>query len=555
MMKTQQELTLLKLDFNERSDAVPQWLNLQSINPNKLWQYPNKERLQQIICDKFSISKEQLLVTNGGDEAIELLFKSAKIEKKTIVLPLPAFSQYWSGVQNWQLNAKYIEPLEDMRLDIQTLIESIEEDSIVIVTSPNNPTGEQIPIETVERICKKAQQKNSWVLLDQAYIEFTGNIETGLDLIDRYRNLLLLRSLSKAYGLAAIRLGYLMADKALIAQLQKLSMPFNVSALNLEIAQLAFSEEARYEVKSYCNKIAQNRQLVQSYLLPFNIKVVESGANFLFLQGDSNKLRLIDRSCQRFNIQIKNNLVGLSRTRSVFALRITIPYNIERLLAALQLALKPDLLCFDMDGVLIDTSESYDQCIKKTVKVFTGVDVNSEQVSEVRARGGFNNDWKLTQQLIAELGSEINYQDIIETFQHFYQGDDENPGFKSKEKPLLESALKKKIFVDKTREINTAVVTGRPKIEALEGLDLLSIKNTNLISDDDVNQSKPDPEGINKVKRFFNAENCWMLGDSPDDMLAAKSAGAIAIGIGSDNLYQFGADLVLNNVNQLESLI
>ncbi len=552
---------LLKLDFNERSDKFPAWLKSNEIDAQKLWAYPDKASLSKMITQRFNLTEEQLLVTNGGDEAIELLFKLTRLQNKKLILPLPAFSQYWAGKDSWQLDAELIEANQDLTINFDAALAALESDSVLVLTSPNNPTGETLTLQQIERAAYDAQQKGAWIFLDQAYIEFTGDDQTSLKLIEQFDNIVLLRTLSKAYGLAGIRVGYLLGAAKIIQQFKSLAMPFNISSPNLEFAKQAFSDSARLEVTAYCQQVKQNRQLVTNYLRDKGLSVIDSQANFVFVQGARQKLQLIDAACRQDDIQIKSQLVGLSEVNNdIQALRITIPYYLDRLLVALQLALEPQLLCFDMDGVLINTQKSYDQCIIETVKAFTNEVVSQDKLLAVRSRGGFNNDWKLAQQIILESGYKVDFESVVAKFQSFYSGSATQQGLSEQEEPLITQAIVNRVFSGKRKALNTAVVTGRPKNEALQGLEKLNIKNTVLISDDDVELSKPDPEGINKAKKFFKAETCWMFGDAPDDMQAAKAAQVIAIGIANndmtkDALLAAGADLIIENVNQLEVLL
>ncbi|AOE50233.1 aminotransferase class I/II-fold pyridoxal phosphate-dependent enzyme [Kangiella sediminilitoris] len=548
---------VLKLDFNERSDSRPLWLTTETISTECLWKYPDKTGLEDQVAQYYGLNKEQLLLTNGGDEAIELLFKYACLQQRRLILPLPAFSQYLAGKVTWSADMTLIEPLDDMRIDLQGALSEVSEGSILIITSPNNPTGELISEDELYRVCQQAKEKNAQVFLDEAYIEFACKDEDySLKLLEEFDNLIVLRTLSKAFGLAGIRCGYLLGQSKIVIEFARLAMPFNLPAPTIEVAKKAFTDSARLEVNNYAGTISQNREQVVVLLKSAGLKVVDSSANFLFIQGNENKLRLIKAACEKRNIIIKTELAGLSaKDKKINAIRITIPFYLKPLLNALGLALKPELICFDMDGVLIDTRQSYDQAIKATVEHIAGKTVEQSDIEKLRSKGGFNNDWVLSLELVQQSGYETDLNAVIDVFQSFYQGSEKNKGLKELEKPFIERQLSTQLFVTNTRTIKTAIVTGRPKDEAVEGARMIGANNCLVISDDDVEVSKPEPEGIIKALRYFGKENGWMLGDTPDDMVAANRAGVIAIGIGDESLYEGGADLVLDNVNQLESLL
>jgi HAD superfamily hydrolase (TIGR01549 family) len=199
-----------------------------------------------------------------------------------------------------------------------------------------------------------------------------------------------------------------------------------------------------------------------------------------------------------------------------------------------------------MDGVLIDTSQSYDNCIIKTFEYFTKKQLNASKIVEYREKGGFNNDWDLTRGLINQTGFEVEYEKIVEQFQNFYQQ------LKRFEVNLIDS--KNSYF---NGDFTSAIITGRPKPEALDGVNQLQIQPDFIISADDVRQQKPSPEGINWLKSKTQKSTVWFCGDTVDDMQAGKASNCVCIGIGQnrENLYQAGADIVLDNINQLSELL
>ncbi|AUD78444.1 HAD family hydrolase [Kangiella profundi] len=555
----------LKLDFNERADRFPAWLDITKLSPQNYWRYPDQTDLKQQMSKQFGLLPEQIMVTNGGDEAIEIMFKVASLEQKELIIPMPAFSQYLSGIKVWNSKAQLIPAQDNQSIDLEASLRALTENSILVLTSPNNPTGETLALDVIRYACQKAREKGAEVFLDQAYIEFTGLAIESLSLLEEFDNLIVLRTLSKAYGLAGIRCGYLLGNESLIKRFTDRKMPFNVPQPTLEIARQAFSPEAQNDVADFSQQIAHNRDQLVQFLRQRGLNVLDSEANFILIIDAPDRLQLIKAACEQNNIQIKTDLVGLEFNKQDLqeksAIRIAIPYELQPLRQALSLALQPELICFDMDGVLIDTSKSYDAAIKKTVEYFVGTQPAQQAIDTLRSRGGFNNDWVLTYELIKQNTNDVvpEYEEVVEQFQILYLGSDGDAGLNQLEEAMLNSELCTQIFVQNSKSIKTAVVTGRPRDEAEIGLRLLGIRNTFLVSDCDVIESKPAPEGINQCKAYYGATYCWMLGDTPDDIQAAKAAGALAIGVSTkeneQNLYQAGADLVVASVNELERLL
>jgi histidinol-phosphate aminotransferase len=537
----------LKLDFNERSD-YPSQLALSSANASELWAYPERTEVEAKLAQINQLNVDQVLATNGGDEAIMLLMRIIK-ETAQLILPLPAFSQYTWGLESWSLKATQIAPKADLTIDVEALIAAVNkvQGAITILTSPNNPTGEQLNVSELTQILTASKNNGGWVFLDEAYIEFSEVDSVAQQLLGQFDNLVVLRTLSKAYGLAGIRLGYLLGDPGLINLFKKRCMPFNVPQPSLQIALAALSDENRQEVLEYSTAIRKNRATLCQWLRQNKIRFVESQANFVMLQLPSLQAIAVKSFLSKNKVLVRSFNEGILKS----CLRITLPYQIDRLIELLQQALTPKLVCFDMDGVLIDTSNSYDTCVLQTVAAFTDKSITREDVFELRNSGGFNNDWVLAQALLDQKGVSVSLDEVTDTFQKLYLGEDNN-GLAANEKALINPALVNAIV--SKQQTQFAVVTGRPRIEALIGQALVGFSKLPCISLDDVELPKPSPQGINKLQCQYSNLS-WMCGDNPDDMQAANASNSLAIGIGVDNaeaLYQAGADIVLKNINQLE---
>ncbi len=539
----------LKLDFNERADSQPQWLKKFQLDSADLWQYPDRSTLEAQIAKDMGLEPGSVMLCNGGDESIELLYKNCKLNHQSLLVPEPCFSQYTHNQMVWQNDTLFTPATDDLSIDTRALKTQMKANQWVILTRPNNPTGEYLDPSVLLDLIKTAQQKRAWVFLDEAYVEFANEC----DAIDytAFDNLITLRTFSKAFGLAGARIGYIFGTPELLNFFRKIAMPFNVSRANLQLASAAW--QARDEILGYCKTIEQNRETVKQLMLQNGLNPFPSKGNFLLFETNPQKKKMFGRVMAKMGIQIKTELGGLPD-----AIRLTIPEDITPIMQALQLILQPEMLAFDMDGVLIDTSQSYDQCIIQTVAALTGQAIEQSEIESVRAQGGFNNDWVLAAELVKQQGVKVAYEDVIETFQKLYLGDDLNPGLVVKEQNLLLDPLKQQLFTSKS---TTAIVTGRPRAEAEQGVKQLNINTDYIISADDVKNQKPDPEGLICVMQKSQVKHAWFCGDTVDDMQAGTQAGCVCIGIGAttdqakDNLYQAGADVVLDNINQLETLL
>jgi len=214
---------------------------------------------------------------------------------------------------------------------------------------------------------------------------------------------------------------------------------------------------------------------------------------------------------------------------------------------------KGKAILFDMDGVLVDVSKSYRTAIQKTAEFFTKQEVTKEQIQEFKMKGGFNDDWDLTQAIIKSRGMDLTKEEVVEKFQEVYFQ------VRDTEKWLLD----KEVLSELKKKFRLGIVTGRPKDEAVYVLE------NNKVTDDFEfmigmeemeGKSKPNPYGILEAMKALNVENAVYIGDTVDDIMAAKNAEIEGIGVyppgfKSEELKKLmienGAKVVLDNVNQI----
>ena len=196
---------------------------------------------------------------------------------------------------------------------------------------------------------------------------------------------------------------------------------------------------------------------------------------------------------------------------------------------------KKQVLLFDMDGVLVDESQSYRKAIEQTAEFFTKTKITQKEVDEIKEKPGYNNDWDATEAIIQNYGFNIPKQKIIDKFQEYYLGDNFD-GLILNEPWLLDTSLLQMI----SKQYNLGIVTGRPRIEAEFVLEKNNASKyfSILVVMEDVTEGKPDPEGICKALDFFKTKNAVYFGDTINDKLAAEQA-------------KIEFEIIKNNVNQI----
>ena len=222
----------------------------------------------------------------------------------------------------------------------------------------------------------------------------------------------------------------------------------------------------------------------------------------------------------------------------------------------------PDIIVFDMDGVLVEVGESYREAIRETVKHFTGELVSHDLIQDFKNAGGWNNDWLLSQRLISDLGKTVEYADVVTEFNKIFLGEN-NDGLILKEQWMPRAGLLETL----AKKATLAIFTGRAKYEADATLDRYAahIRFEPIITDETVANPKPAPDGLEMIKRQYPEKHIWYLGDTVDDARSAQSAKVPFIGVSmphnsrhveiADSLRGLGAFTVLQDINELEALV
>jgi HAD superfamily hydrolase (TIGR01548 family) len=220
----------------------------------------------------------------------------------------------------------------------------------------------------------------------------------------------------------------------------------------------------------------------------------------------------------------------------------------------------PDALLFDVDDTLVDTLPSYRRAAVMTAESY-GVRVTLDDVSAAKAAGDANDDWLLTQRLIVARGVAAEYGEVKRIFEELYQGTATRRGLKLDETLLVARGALERW----SKRFALGIVTGRPRVDALELLDRYGLRAlfSAVVTFDD-GPLKPDPAPIRLAIERLGTGRAWMIGDTPDDVHAARAAGIPAIGVvaradeprrARDALIGAGAAQVLDDLAGLDALL
>lgn len=245
--------------------------------------YPNEEEelLRENIANNFSLTKNNILLGGGSSEIIEKLFVAFGGDDKKIVYPAPSFSMYHIYANAAEAEGVEFPLNDDYTFDADKFIDTVkrEKASLAVLCNPNNPTGGAVDVRTVEKIL---QNIDCPFLVDEAYMEFYGESATGL--LKKYKQLLIARTFSKAYGLAAARVGYLLGDEKIINMVKRVYMPYHMNVLSLVAADIVYQMKSEYEPR-VAMMIAERKRMAGELEKIEGVQVYPSETNFLLIKA------------------------------------------------------------------------------------------------------------------------------------------------------------------------------------------------------------------------------------------------------------------------------
>jgi len=292
---------------------------------------PQQASVKSVLANQNGVAKNQILLGNGSDEVLDLLFRAFCEPKIDNVITLPPTYGMYGVLAN--LNAvenREVLLSNDFQPQLEEIMKAVNKNTkMIFLCSPNNPTGNTFSEESVQYLLDNF---NGLVVIDEAYIDFTDK-DSWIQKINTYPNLIITQTLSKAYGLAGIRLGICYASAAIIAVLNKIKPPYNVNELTQKRALDRL--ENPIQIKEEINSIIAQRELLLKVLdeVRFVSKIYPTEANFILIK--------VDNANQRYDELIAKGIVIRNRTTQPLCentLRLTIGTAEEnqKLIAALK---------------------------------------------------------------------------------------------------------------------------------------------------------------------------------------------------------------------------
>ena len=280
---------ILKLNSNENpyppSGKVLQ--ALADITPELLRRYPDPlaTDFRRVVAQTFNVPTDWTIAGNGSDDLLTLLVRACTGQERSIAYPMPTYVLYrtLAAIQDAQtIEIPYITTAEDWTLPIKALLE--KQAAITFVATPNSPTGHLVAISDLRSL---AQGLKGVLVVDEAYVDFAGDEadQASIALVREFKNVILLRTVSKGYAIAGLRLGFGIAQPELLSGLLKVKDSYNVDAIALKLGEAAIADRAYKQ--AIARKVVAAREELSMALQELGFFVWRSHTNFLLTQPPS----------------------------------------------------------------------------------------------------------------------------------------------------------------------------------------------------------------------------------------------------------------------------
>lgn len=307
----------IKLDANENPFPWPEDMRRELFSAEYDFnRYPDYKAssLKEAISSYLKVRSEEILAGNGSDELIQIILHTFGGRGRTLMIHPPTFGMYAAAAAVTGTSLTEVPLLEGVKLDLDTMLEKCSRDEsikVIIICNPNNPTGALFPQDQILELVGKS---DALVVIDEAYAEFAG--ESLIREINNYPNILVMRTFSKAFGMAALRLGYVLGNKELIDCLNKVRQPFNVNSFSQQAGITALKYSSEY--KKQIDTIKKEIEFLYNELRKMpDFRVLPTKANFLLFQPPEPDIWAEELSARGFSVRNLGDLPGLGRSLRV----------------------------------------------------------------------------------------------------------------------------------------------------------------------------------------------------------------------------------------------
>lgn len=283
----------LRLDKNEDPAGLPETFIktvFAGITPDNIASYPQVGLLYEKLSHYLSLPSDYILIANGSDAAIKNIFEVYIDPGDEIILPDPTYAMYEVYARLFQAKIQKVEYDANLSIDIDDIITKISDRTkLIAIANPNSPTGTIISQDEIERLVRCAGDRDILVLIDEAYYLFYP--DTAIELIRKYPNAVVIRTFSKAFGLASLRLGYAVAQPEIIRHLNTFRPIYEANGLAIAFGCAALDNLSM--VLPRVEAIVRGREYLCQEMARLGLKTFPSYTNFVHIEVGEHRARII----------------------------------------------------------------------------------------------------------------------------------------------------------------------------------------------------------------------------------------------------------------------
>jgi histidinol-phosphate aminotransferase len=282
--------------FSDWQEEILAELTKESIN---LYPSSNCDGLRVMLAKINQCSPENIVCGNGSDEIIKMITEVFVDQGDKVIIPTPTFSEYFTSVTVAGGEIVPVKTKADFTFDVEAIIQAANQNQVklIFLCVPNNPTGLALSDCEISRIIDATE---AVIAIDEAYFEFYGKTSAPIAL--KNQRVIVLRTLSKAYGVAGIRLGYALANPKTIDLIQRVRMPYNISALTQAVARVALRNAD--QIASITQSMIEERKRIINQLRSYNLEIFDSQTNFILYRSDKYEELLSTFENSRIGVRV-----------------------------------------------------------------------------------------------------------------------------------------------------------------------------------------------------------------------------------------------------------
>jgi len=277
---------IVRLDKNER--VIPftkkQFSELMSlITPDLLTMYPDQNPLYAKLAAFLGVNPDKLLLTPGSDSAIKTIFETYVSPGDQVIIPDPTYAMVDVYSHMFEAKITKIGYHPDIRFKFPELIDAINDKTrLVYIANPNQPTSTLLTKDEFESLLDKTARMGSLLIVDEAYIDFANPGYSTLDYVDRFDNLMITRTFSKAFGLAAVRLGYIVTNKENVEYLFRVKPLADINLFAVKYGEFLVDN---YDiVQSYVTSVLKGKQIIKERMAQLGMSCIDGHTNFIHIR-------------------------------------------------------------------------------------------------------------------------------------------------------------------------------------------------------------------------------------------------------------------------------